>query len=316
MNVLPWTNPMAFTKDFVSPFIETELITFGRKCWEISSRLEMWSENLFFVVASDATAERARGRLGLVQELPGGNVCLKKLKRALPSVVAFGWVCLWFCLPRWWKVWDTEEGDGEDRVGEDRGTSRDRHPASTLPSALECAVTFPYCWPRCQSHGKWAILAARLLFWATTLESGFSRTLPPALFCPLYFPEQRRGDYRDKILGLGGINQHIQRDGFHSLWLYQLKEMCLGFSAPCMRIHFGSFYFWTDICAIWSAVFLPVQMCGCCPVKCSLYQSLSLRFCLGRGKAAKNNSRTGICRPAPVLLNAIRATWRKRVLAG
>lgn len=300
MSVLPRTNPTAFIKDFVSPFAETELITFGRKRWEISSRLGTRSENLIFVVAPDAAAEAASGRLGLVQELPAGKVYLKKLRTALPSVAAFGWVCLSFCLPGW------RGGRGGRGQGDEQGRASSPWTCAGFP-VLPSQV--PVSWQASDFGCKITALGYRV-------RKRFLPHPPPSSSLSFVFPWAESGDYRDKILGLAGINRHIQRDSFHSLWLYQLEEMCLGLSAPCMQIHFASFYFWMDTCAVWSAVFLPVQICGCYPVEYSLYQPLPLRFCLGKSRAAKNNSRAGICRPAPILLDVVGAMWKKRVLAG
>lgn len=48
----------------------------------------------------------------------------------------------------------------------------------------------------------------------------------------------------------------------------------------------------------------------------ALYLSLSLTFCLGRSRAAKNNSRAASHRQVPVSLNAVGAMWGRRALAG
>ena len=85
------------------------------------------------------------------------------------------------------------------------------------------------------------------------------RLLPhpsPAPLCPSFLLERRRGDYRGKTLNLGGINQHLERDGLHSLWLHQRKEMWLGFSAPCMQVHFGFLSF--------ALIFVPVKVLYFC----------------------------------------------------
>lgn len=140
--------------------------------------------------------------------------------------------CHLFCLPGWRSVRDTEEGEG--RVG----AGRDGDSAGSILRHHSTCSGFPILLSQTpMSHGERAILAARLLFWATTLESGFSPLSPNLSISFVFLREETWPLKRKNPKPQRNKNQRIQRDGFQSLRLYQLKETCLGFSAPCMHIH-------------------------------------------------------------------------------
>lgn len=273
----------------------------------------MWSGNFISVVgapaASDATAEKASGSPGLVQELPGGNIgCRRKLNQALPSVAALGWFCLSFYPTRWLAVQGTEKGEVGTGAREDRERHLTRH-YSTRNGVPVLLCQMLVSWKANNLGCKITVLGYHIRKWFL---------LSPSL--SFVFPWEKMWRLRGKILNLGGINQHTQRDGFHSLRLCQLKEMCLGFSALCMQIHSGflNFALIFNPPEVLYFFFFFAQLSGCYSVRYSLYWSLppSPAFCLGRSRAAKNKTRAGSHRQVPILLNVVRVMRRRRVLAG
>lgn len=311
MSILPQMNPIAFITNFVSPFIETGIMSLEGNAERSAANLKCVQETLFLLsglLHHQMLQQKSRvGVRGSCESCPVEILAAaESWTRQCPAWQRWGGFAFRFTPPRWLAVWGTARGE----VGTGRREGRGRH----LTRHYSTCKGFPVL--LCQMPVSWK--ANNLGCKITVLGYHIRKRFPPSPSLSFVFPWGEMWRLRGKILNLGGINQHTQRDGFHSFQLCQLKEMCLGFSALCMQIHSGFLNFALIFNPPEVLYFFFAQISGCYPVRYSLYWSLppSPAFCLRRSRTAKNKTRAGSHRQVPILLNAVRVMRRRRVPAG
>lgn len=187
MSILPQMNPTAFITNFVSPFIETRIMSLEGNAERSAANLKCGQETLFLLsglLQHQMLQQKSQvGVWGSCESCPVEILAAaESWTRHCPAWQRWGGFAFRFTPPGDWQCGAQRRARWERAGGRaGRGVS---------PDTLQHAMAFLYCCVKCPSPGKRTIWAARLLFWATTLENGF----PRAPLFPLFFPEGRCGD--------------------------------------------------------------------------------------------------------------------------